>query len=66
MSEACEWLRLDVLCGSPAKAHDALHRLVYHKRLIRPVIYAGPGGGRCIYPRAELEAFVDRMRGIDT
>ena len=59
-AEAIEYLRLDVLCG-PAKAKDALDRLCYAKRRIRPIVYAGPGGGRRIFPRRELEEFIEGM-----
>ena len=65
-SEAIEWLRLDALHGGDLKkAAHALHRLVYAKKLIRPICYSGKGGGHRIYPLAELQAFVEKMRGAE-
>ena len=65
--EAIVFLRLDELHdGNAGRALDALNRLVDDKRLLRPVVYSGKGGGRRIYPRAELEEFIERQRGLRT
>ena len=63
--EAVEFLRLDILHpGNEAAAHDALMRLVDEKRALHPIVYSGKGGGRRVYPRKELEEFIQRQRGL--
>ena len=61
--EACRFLRLDTLHdGNMGKARAALDRLV-DKRTLVPIVYAGPGSGRRMYPRQALRDLVERQMG---
>ncbi len=58
--EAAWLLRLDVICeGSRARGLRALSRLG-ERRELRPIVFAGDGGGVGLYRRADVLEFLAR------
>ena len=62
--ESIEYLRIDTVHPHDEKAqYDCLMRLVDARHQLRPVVFAGHGGGRRLFTRAELNAFLERLSG---
>lgn len=61
--ETCWALRIDILTqGDRRKGLASLRRLT-DKRLLRPVSFAGAGGGTALYPSGEVAALIERVNG---